>query len=176
MATYFAGGQNTYDSLSIQEATERGLRWDVFVSHKSNDTPIAVDVVRAIQSQGLSAWVDVADPTVQDGPDLADHIARVLSRSFSLLAVVTRNTQGSWWVPFEVGIAFDMQKYLASFGDKALNPTFLAKWPNVPDDPPGHPSRNADLQRWCRHLTLLRLKVITPSFVPEMRRLAAAFG
>ncbi len=135
MARYFARGQTTYDSVSIQEANRRALRWDVFVSHKSNDMPIAVEVARVIQSQGLSVWLDTAYPTIEDGPDLADHIAQILDRSFSLLAVVTRNTRDSWWVPFEIGIAFDMQKYLASYGDKTLNPSFLAKWPNIPVDP-----------------------------------------
>ena len=68
---------------------------------------MAVDVARAMQSQGVSAWVDAAYPTIQDGPDLADHIAQVLGRSSSLLAVVTKDTRGSWWVPFEIGIAFE---------------------------------------------------------------------
>ena len=69
-----------------------------------------------------------------------------------------------------------MRKYLESYGDEALNPSFLAKWPNIPDDPPGSPARNAYLQHWCRHLTLPRLKVITPTFVTETKRLASAFG
>ena len=121
-----------YDSVSIQDATQRGLSWDVFVSHKSNHTPIALNVAHAIQSRGLSAWVDAAYPTIDDGPDLAEHIARVLDRSFSLLAVATRSTRESWWVPFEIEIAFDMRKYLASYGEKALNPSFVAKWPSIP--------------------------------------------
>ena len=50
MGRYLARGQQTYGSVSIQDAIQRGLCWDVFVSHKSNDTPIALNVAYAIQS------------------------------------------------------------------------------------------------------------------------------
>ena len=41
-----------------------------------------------------------------DSPSLDDYIERVLSRTFSLLALVTDVTHESWWVPFEIGLAF----------------------------------------------------------------------
>ena len=76
-----------------------------------NDTAKAVEIAERISANGLSAWVDVADPTVvRDGPDLADYIRSVLNSSRSLLALVTSATKESWWVPFEIGIAFEQKK------------------------------------------------------------------
>ena len=56
------------------------------------------------------------DPSIYgDGPTLDDHIKGVITSSFSLLAVVSDVTQQSWWVPFEIGIAFDQSCMLATF-------------------------------------------------------------
>ena len=114
---------------------------------------------------GLSAWVDVADPTgVRDGPDLADYIRQVLASSKSLLAVVSSATKESWWVPFEIGIAFEKQKLLASYGSRTSLPSFLYKWPNVQSD--------AELDRWCQELASVTKAA---SYVSRMHTLAIRF-
>ena len=141
MARYYAaygrGNWDLYESRQFSTAAHAGI--DVFVSHQSGDKEPAAKVAAAVQGNGLSVWFDLVDPNISgDGPDLADYIEGVLTNSKALLAVVTTNTQRSWWVPFEIGIAFELSKYLASFGDKRLNPSFLAKWPNVPDSPSGN--------------------------------------
>lgn len=103
---------------------------DVFVSRKSQDSPLAAKVAAAIRGNGLNVWLDVADPNIGNaGPDLAEYIQGVLRHSKALMAVVTTNTQGSWWVPFEIGMAFELPRWLSSFGRQSLNPEFLLKWP-----------------------------------------------
>ena len=151
-------------SINLDTARRLHTRWDVFVSHKSNDAPKAVHIAERISMNGLSAWVDVADPTVKDGPDLADYIRRVLQSSRSLLALVTSATKESWWVPFEIGIAFEKEKLLASYGNRVNLPTFLYKWPNVQSD--------TELDRWCQEL---RTMAKGAAYVSRMRVLATRF-
>ena len=136
--------------ISLREAVQERLEWDVFVSHKSDDVQQAVDLARVIQSEGLSSWVDVLNPNASgDGPMLADYIERVLSRTFSLLALVTDVTHESWWVPFEIGLAFELRKYLSSFARRNVRlPSFLGKHPRL--------AAHQDLRRWCARLNQLK--------------------
>ena len=171
---YGRGAWNLYESSEFSTAALAGI--DVFVSHQSGDKDLAADVAAAVQANGLSVWLDLIDPNVSgDGPDLANYIERVLTKSKALLAVVTTNTQRSWWVPFEIGIAFELSKYLASFGDKRLNPSFLANWPNVPDSPTGKPAANTYLQTWCRRIRALSRAPTHATYLTEMRAMAITY-
>ena len=136
--------------ISLQDAVEAGLEWYVFVSHKSDDIGQALKLARVIQSEGLSSWVDVLDPNVTgDYPMLDDYIERVLSRTFSLLALVTDVTHKSWWVPFEIGLAFELRRYLSSFANRNVQlPSFLERHPRLAAD--------QDLRRWCARLKQLK--------------------
>lgn len=144
----------SYSKQDFRSATD-GASNLVFVSHKSDnaDTKLAEEVAFVIQAKGLSAWVDTVDSELDgDGPEMLEYIENVISKSKALLAVVTENTRESWWVPCEITLAYTMSKLLASFGDEKLNPSFLAKWPNIPDDPPGSPIRNKGLEEWCKQV------------------------
>ena len=178
MARYYAAYRR--GDWSYYESHRFGLvappEFDVFLSHQSGDKELATKVATAIQGNGLSVWLDLVDPAVNgDGPDLAHYIETVLRRSKALLAVVTGNTQKSWWVPFEIGIAFELSKYLASFGDRHLNPSFLAEWPNIPDDPRGRPENNHQLQSWCRRLSALSRAPTKSSYLAEMRSMSSTY-
>ena len=133
------------ESLTLEEAVRRGISWDVFVSHKSSDTSLATQVAGRIQRCNLSVWLDVAylQPT-EEGPQLATKIRNVISRSFALMAVVTHRTKDSWWVPFEIGLAFELDRYLASYASAADLPSFLSRWPCVMDQ--------AGLVDWCEEI------------------------
>ena len=141
--------------ISLWEASREGLEWDVFISHKSNDTHDALDIARHIQRTGLSAWVDELDPNIQgDGPMLDSYIERVLSRTFSLLALVTDVTHESWWVPFEIGMAFELRRYLSSFAKRTVTlPSFLGKHPRL--------ASHSDVDRWCDRLKQLKRRTRT---------------
>ena len=153
------------NTIQLDTAINTYIHWDVFVSHKSNDTARAVQIAERISRNGLSAWVDVADPIIaRDGPELADYIRRVLKSSRSLLALVTSATKESWWVPFEIGLAFEQQRLLASYGNRASLPSFLYKWPNVQDD--------TQLDHWCEELRRLAKHT---AYATRMRALATRF-
>ena len=172
-AAYRAGDWSFYESRQLSLAAQLGI--DVFVSHQSGDSDLAGKIAAAIQRNGLAVWLDLVDPSATgDGPNLADYIETVLRQSTALPAVVTAHTQKSWWVPFEIGIAFELSKYLASFGDKRLNPSFLAKWPNIPDEPRGRPDINDQLRSLCGRLKRLSRVPTRSSYLAEMRSMSAA--
>ena len=154
MPKYYQASRTTYATHDLRQAELKLLEWDVFISHKSEDTLLAEQVASVCQDSQLSVWLDAADPKLQEGVDVADYIQRVLERSKSLLVIVTTNTTSSWWVPFEIGIAFELQRYLASFGHRGLNPSFLDKWPNIPNVPQDAPQRNWRLSEWCEQIRL----------------------
>lgn len=141
MARYFSAGRT--ESLTLDAAREEGLTWDVFVSHTTKDDHLAEEVAQCIRSFGLTAWVDSDHlDRKHDGPSMASTIQGVIRRSYCLLAVVTSATSESWWVPFEIGVASDRDRYLSTYGDPRMSlPSFLEAWPRVRD--------HDELHVWC---------------------------
>ena len=136
--------------ISLEAAVKQGLQWDVFVSHKSNDSAGAISIAKHIKNSGLSAWVDELDPNIRgDGPGLDSYIEDVLAHSFSLLALVTEVTHESWWVPFEIGLAFELRRFLSSYIEGEISlPSFLARHPRL--------RRSKELTDWCMRLKHLK--------------------
>ena len=128
------------DRLSVKKP-------DVFVSHKNEDKNTAEKVAETIAKCGLTAYLDIWDPNVDgDGPELVDYISSVIGCCSSLIAVVSRNTIRSWWVPLEIGIAITEDLYLGTFLTstymKSDFPSYLWKWPVL--------ENTRDLENWCR--------------------------
>ena len=143
MARYFSASETATLDLTLEDAVSENRTWDVFVSHTTGDDALADSVARCIKTYGLSAWVDsdFFDPE-DDGPDMAKKIKDVIQRSYCLMAVVTGATKESWWVPFEIGVAFDMSRYLSTYGDPRTKlPSYLRRWPHV--------TSHEGLHLWC---------------------------
>ena len=164
MSTLYAQYRENRE-VTLHQAEREGLSWDVFVSHKFNYKHVAVRVAECIKSLGLVAWVDVLDPTIHKGdPDLDARIERILTRSFSLMAVVSDTTKESWWVPFEIGIAYELRRYLSVYTEKFTEvelPLFLEKRPKV--------TSLSELHSWCD-------KIKTLKGVPRDRRIFSSTG
>ncbi|MBK7761609.1 MAG: toll/interleukin-1 receptor domain-containing protein [Deltaproteobacteria bacterium] len=93
----------------LRERTASTAQPCIFISHRSVDKRIAVAVAAAFDQAGLDYYLDTADHGLQaaaaDGN--ADAIVKAIEegirKSTHLLGIVTTSTQGSWWVPFEIG-------------------------------------------------------------------------
>lgn len=183
-------------AFDLREAIERRETCDIFISHKKDDEELALAVFRCVQYRGLVPWIDVLDDSIDgDGPELDAKIQDIITNSFSLLAVVSEATHQSWWVPFEIGIAFDQQRILASYVEqfRGTLPTFLEKHPKV--------RNHANLHQWCDRLRVVKTAMMASprgvylaedmtqpdrwsrawtstgmSYVNEMRNLARSFG
>ena len=125
----YSGGR--YDTIYLSQSTH-DARMDVFVSHKNEDRDDAEDVAKTIAASGLKVYLDIWDHNVNDGPELVDYIESIIKNSKSLIAVVSRNTVTSWWVPLEIGIAITREKCIGTYSTTAYTagfPSYLEKWP-----------------------------------------------
>jgi hypothetical protein len=94
----------------------------VFVSHRQADIQYAVRIAWLADQEGFDFWLDVLDPNLamlqtligtasltpaQAALAIASVIEMALLNASHVLAVMTPNTRGSEWVPYEYGRAKD---------------------------------------------------------------------
>lgn len=104
----------------------------VFISHKKEDADAAGEIAAYLRTNGLSVYLDIIDSQLnKSGPDLADYIRHQLGQCTQLLAIISTRTQASWWVPWEIGVATEKERFLASFVSPEVStiPEYLEKWP-----------------------------------------------
>lgn len=101
------------------------------MSHRRDDAAVAKSVADRLKLRGLGVYLDVVDPIlVKDGPDLGEYLRARLGECSQLLAVVSAATQGSWWVPWEIGVATEKTYRIATFMTQDVStPGYLQKWP-----------------------------------------------
>jgi TIR domain len=112
----------------------------VFISHRTADDVIARSVRdRLTNVHGITCYLDDLDK--EAGPANQNHrvtalIVNRLNACTNLLALVTQNTRGSWWVPFEVGVARQAPRIITSYTNlaQAELPQFLTEWPVLRGD------------------------------------------
>lgn len=104
---------------------------DIFISHKQEDACIAEHVCNTLNSLGVNAYLDLLEgDLLLEGEALTNHIKSKLNECTDILVVMSKHTQESWWVPFEIGMAaqrdFPIVSYLIN--DVEL-PDYLNYWP-----------------------------------------------
>lgn len=99
-----------------RQAPPKPLRPCLFVSHRKDDADEAARVAYLACEAGFDYWLDVLDPnlvgmkwlpgvplTAQEAAATAAIIEMALLNATHVLAVITSNTNGSQWVPYEYG-------------------------------------------------------------------------
>ena len=96
---------------------------DTFVSHQSSDRVTAERIAITLSGQGYPCYVDTLDPDIDgDSPQLESYLRQVIGRCRGLIAVVSRTTRSSWWVPLEIGVALEKEKHVATYSDHLGGP------------------------------------------------------
>ncbi len=109
----------------------------VFISHRTADDEIAKAVYQRLRfHHNIECYIDDIDEELRRARGTAvvtSLIVERLNACTNLLAIVTQNTQGSWWVPFEVGIARQAPRVITSFTNQrdSAMPEFLLEWPRL---------------------------------------------
>ena len=109
----------------------------VFISHRTVDNSIAQNVAyRLKHHHGITVYIDDIDQEVgraRGTPAITALLVRRINGCTNLLAIVSQNTQGSWWVPFEIGIARQAPRVITSFTNQsdASLPEYLLEWPRL---------------------------------------------
>ncbi|HKO56236.1 MAG TPA: toll/interleukin-1 receptor domain-containing protein [Thermoanaerobaculia bacterium] len=82
----------------------------LFVSHRQADGPFALRIAYLASLGGFEYWVDLLDPMLQAGSPCASQplfaaavIEMALANCTHIIAVMTPQTRGSLWVPYEYG-------------------------------------------------------------------------
>lgn len=81
----------------------------VFISHRQADDQQARRIAFLAHQEGFNYWLDVLDPSLTGLPPESDArivaaiIEMALLNSTHVIAVMTGNTKGSEWVPYEYG-------------------------------------------------------------------------
>lgn len=111
----------------------------VFISHRTADNDIAQHVAtRLFQIHGIKCYLDDIDQRLKNASqqELTRILVEMVNKCTNLLAVITANTEGSWWVPFEIGVAKQAPRVICSMtnqSDLAL-PGYLMEWPRLRGD------------------------------------------
>lgn len=103
------GGRNLFESFQRLGRADTSSPICVFISHKSEDKPMARSVAAALLDMGADIYFDENDRVLQTANALGKDQAVVaciedgLNRSTHLLGLITKRTFDSWWVPYEIG-------------------------------------------------------------------------
>ncbi|WP_261891276.1 TIR domain-containing protein [Acaryochloris marina] len=79
--------------------TERKFKYDVFLSHSSQDKPTVLELAEKLRADGLRVWLD--DWMIQPGDLIPAKIAEGLEQSHTLVLCMSQNAFGSDWVTLE---------------------------------------------------------------------------
>jgi hypothetical protein len=104
----------------------------VFISHQKADSVLAGNISAYLRANHqIDSYLDLIDPNASQAVDqLGEYLRNEMGKCTQLMAVVSENTKGSWWVPWEIGVATEKDHPIATFaGDNAELPTYLKKWP-----------------------------------------------
>jgi len=88
----------------------------VFISHRQSDAKEALSFAQYLKKNNISYWLDIHDPILTTGGPLspfaiANIIEIALINSTHVVAIVTDNSKGSEWIPYEYGRIKDPISY-----------------------------------------------------------------
>lgn len=105
----------------------------IFISHKQEDKFTAQQIAGVLAQEHVNFYLDTLDSTITgSGKELTEHIKNNLGTCTDILVVMSEKTKQSQWVPFEVGMATELElptvTYLAA---NVSLPDFLDYWPRL---------------------------------------------
>lgn len=114
----------------------------IFISHKQEDALAANQIASELRAIHVDYYLDLLDPSVtQSGRELTNHIRNNLNNCTDIIVVMSEITRYSQWVPFEVGMAAQIDMPTATFlKDYVSLPDFLQYWPRL--------KKPADIQKY----------------------------
>jgi hypothetical protein len=115
----------------------------VFISHRLTDKPYARAIAEYFEMIGLHYYFDENDQVLKDvvasgknnDSAIVAAIDHGLQHSTHLLAVLSKRTMGSWWVPYEIGSARatgrDVRHLLLRSITPPMVPEYLRLYPQL---------------------------------------------
>lgn len=138
-------GRNLYESHANIVFRSRKASPDphpgVFISHSRLDKDKAREIAKALGASKVDYYFDEDDEEPQLADEEKDHLTVVrsieagLTACTHLLGIITENTKGSWWVPYEIGSATGRRQSCAHLidGDVDTLPSYIRAATILPD-------------------------------------------
>lgn len=108
----------------------------VFISHRTMDDSLAKRIYNRLTTvHSIQCWIDDILPS-QPPEKITSVVIENINKCTHLLVVMTDNTQGSWWVPYEIGVAEQGERAISTYSEMAnlKLPEFLWHWPVLMGD------------------------------------------
>lgn len=104
----------------------------IFISHRRADEIEAKRMAAFLQSKNVNYYLDVLDPATKTSLDITKHIMNNLNRCTHVIVIFSKNTEGSMWVPFELGAAYKADKGIGTFLVELIStPEYLNTFPKM---------------------------------------------
>ncbi len=122
-----------------EEERQGKSRICVFISYHTGDKRMAETVAMLLSTLGINFYLDTHDGNLEISPSRSSDAAivkameRGLNRSSHLLSIISDQTRGSWWVPWESGGAHgrQMECALLLLDDVKELPSYLQVIPHL---------------------------------------------
>ena len=161
----------------------------VFISHRKADKANARELAEDLLKAGVTIYFDENDECLKGSDEKSDP-ARVvrcidagLRRCTHLLGLITPNTHGSWWVPYEIGATRAVKKECAFLIHKNVDvvPAYVTVAKVLPDRSSlrewvrSFPTKTSFSisERYIRAMENSSAFSLSPSFVSETRDIAS---
>ena len=103
---------------------------ELFLSYRHTDKNTAWFLAHYLDHQGIHVFIDVHDNSLVPGQkDLDDALVTAINNAKTMTIIVSDETQGSWWVPWEVGVSTPFGIPWATYKPQTSRPlpAYLAK-------------------------------------------------
>ena len=96
---------------------------EVFLSYRHADQSTALGLANDLDRQGRRVFIDVHDDALAPGQwDLDDALMTAIDNADTMIVIVSDETQGSWWVPWEIGVSTPFGKPRAMYKPQTHGP------------------------------------------------------
>lgn len=110
------GAQRMSGTVLMKAYTPHTEKSEVFLSYQHSDRNTALGLAEYLDLHGRYVFIDVHDDTLLPGDrDLDDALMEAIRNADTMVIVVSDETQGSWWVPWEIGVSTPSRKPRAMY-------------------------------------------------------------
>ena len=110
-------------TVLMKAYTTHNQQSDVFVSYQYKDQDTALTLAKELSDRKWDVYIDVHDDTLLPGDSNVDEaLVEAIGNAATMLIVVSDDTQGSWWVPWEIGVSTPSGKPRALYRPTARQP------------------------------------------------------
>ena len=124
------GARQPSGTVLMKAYTTHTEESEVFLSYRHTDKATAWDLAHDLDRRGRRVFIDVHDNTLVPGQkDLDDALVTAIDNARTMIIIVSDKTQGSWWVPWEIGVSTPFGKPRAMYKPQTYGqlPAYLEK-------------------------------------------------